>query len=208
MAIGDIYKLSVLGTFGSGHQWVMTHHYRQVLVTIVDTPGEDLATQFESEVASVLAQIISTNYVINTIEVRQITGGLEAYDLPLELPGEQVGEELPPQVCPLVKWATGLSGRRNRGRSYFPASVEATQTAGELSTAYKTAVQNVANAHLRLGESLAPTWEKVIYGYPYEGDLTATPPKPPRDENIALVTTAVVRNNLATQRRRRFGTGS
>lgn len=208
MAVGDIYKLSVLGTFGVGHMWVMTHHYRQVLGTIVDTPGEDLATQFEAEVAALLAQIISTNYVINTLEVRQITGGLEAFDLPVELPGEHSGEELPPQVCPLVKWSTGLSGRRNRGRSYFPASVETTQTAGELTTTFKTAVQNVANAHLRLGESLAPTWEKVIYGYPYEGDPTSTPPKLPRAENVALVTSAIVRNNLATQRRRRVGTGS
>lgn len=202
MAIGDVYKLSVQGSFGVAHQWVMTHHYRQELAYILSTPAEGLATAYAEDVAPTLAQILSANYLIDVIEVRQVTGGLESFDYAADIPGEMAGETLPPQICPLVKWSTGLSGRRNRGRSYYPAPPESVQDAGIMGGTYKTAVQNVSDLHLTLGATVDITWQKVVYGYPNPDT------DPPLDENIVVITSAVVRNILATQRRRKMGVGS
>lgn len=197
MAVDDVFKVAVLGSFGNGHPWVMTHHYIQQAAETYDTAAEDLANEFLLGPATVLAQIMSVNDTIDTIEVRQVIGGLEGYDLPANLPGEESGDGLPPQVCPLVKWSTGYVGRRNRGRSYFPAGVETSQIAGELTVTFKGAVQNVANDHLEVGGGTPAKWQKVVYG-------KANPEAdPPLTEHVAIITSAIVRTTLATQQRRK-----
>lgn len=194
MAIGDFYKLSIVGTFGLGQQFVNTLHYRQELITLGD-PSETLANQFNDQVITGYSQIISANDVVNTIEVRQLTGSpLGAFDLAVDVQGSDAGDALPPQNAPLVSWRTGLVGRANRGRIYLPAPVEDTQTQGQLSTAYKAAAQNVADSMIEVGDLVSTFWQLVIF---HQTSLTGTP-----------VVSAIIRNDIATQRRRRVGTGS
>jgi hypothetical protein len=202
MSIGDVYKLSVVGTYGSGQQFVNTFHYRQEALIIGNSP-EDLAAKFEDIVLTGYAQLLAAPNVVNTLEVRQITGDpLEAFDGPVEVQGDRAGDPLPPQVSPLISWRTGLIGRRNRGRTYLPAPVENDQVAGELSVTYLEGMQNVADSMIALSNGLVTAWQLVIYGAP-NPDVD-----PPLAENIVPVTSAVMRRDLATQRRRRIGTGS
>lgn len=202
MAVGDIYKLSVVGTFGLGQTFVNTLHYRQEIFQT--NPVESITTLFNSIVIPEYVQIINTATVVNTLEARQITGEepLLGFDLPVEEAGTITGQQLPPQVCPLVSWRTGFIGRRFRGRTYFPAPVEADQEAGQLTPGYQANLQTVADAMIQLTLLTVVIFQLVIFG-------AANPDvDPPLDEIITPVLTAVVRQDLATQRRRRVGTGS
>lgn len=195
MALNDIYKASLVGAFGTGQQFVNTLHYRQVLVGLAN-PVEELAAQIEAIVLPELVQILPNPYIVFTVEIRQVTGSpLEGTDLPVNAQGVVTGDPLPSQVCPLVSWRTGLLGRANRGRMYLPAPVEGAQVAGQLSTTFMANVQTVADSMLSLSVLGDEAFIAVIYSA--DNNPTGLP-----------ITTAVVRQDLATQRRRRIGSGS
>lgn len=196
MAVGDIFKLAVVGRFGTGQQFVNTFHFRQILSGGTN-PAQDLAQGFEQQAMAEYLDLISNAYVVDTIEVRQKTGTpLFAYDEPSGASGVITGDPLPPQVSPLISWRTAEVGRRNRGRSYIPAPAEVNQNAGVLTAGYLALVQSFADEMLTINEPILgnPEFELVIF---HDIDDTAT-----------TVTEGIPRPTLMTQRRRRVGVGS
>lgn len=202
MAIGDVYKLSVVGNFGLGQTFVNTFHYRQENF-VLGAEAEDLANQWLTDVMPLYLPLLMSSSVVQTIEVRQVTGDpLTGFDLPVVQPGTIAGEQLPPQSAPLISWRTSVLGRRNRGRSYLPAPSEGTQTAGSLSAGYIATAEAFAVGVKQLLVLAVLQWQFVIYG-------KACPDcDPVRTENIIPVTSHIIRADIATQRRRRVGTGS
>lgn len=202
MAIGDVYKLAVVGAFGLGQEFVNTFHYRCEDAGAGDFPS-DLALSWQLTALPNYLDLLMDSSLVVQIEVRQVTGSpLASNDLVINETGANSGEQLPPQVCPLVSWRTGLIGRRNRGRSYLPAPPENIQDAGALTTGFLESIQTFADSCKLLTGGGFGDWQLVIYG-------KANPDaEPPLDENIVPVTTALVRRDLATQRRRRVGAGS
>lgn len=196
MAIGDVFRLSVVGRFGLGQQFVNVFHYEQT-DTVVGNPAEALAAEFSSQALPSYLSLIPSSNVVDTVEVRQVTGTpLNAFDNPINDPGGLSGEQLPPQVAPLISWRTALVGRRNRGRTYIPAPTEPQQVAGTLIATYVTAMETFIDDVQSLVNALTST-ENFHLGIFHSDDSTITP-----------TTEGIPRTELATQRRRRLGVGS
>ena len=99
--------------------------------------------------------------------------------------------------CELISWRTGLIGRANRGRTYLPAMLETAQSGGTLTAGAIATVQNFANNAMTLHDvitGLITQFQMVIW----HTTLADSPD----------VTSGLVRNLMATQRRRRVGVGS
>jgi hypothetical protein len=193
MAINDIFKLSVVGRFPNGQEWVNVHYYKQLVTFILTQPEQGLVDDFQATVEADLLQGMNGDMFLDQYEVRQVSGGLAALDVPVGLTGTGgSGDMLSPMDCPLVSWRTGLIGRANRGRTYFPSILESLQANGVISAAGLTFYQTVADDHITLKDALTglqSDWSKVIF----HTDASDSP----------VVTTGLVRNQLATQRRRR-----
>lgn len=196
MADNDRYKLSIVGRFGTSQQFVCGLHYRQIGASTL--PGaQALAEAFHSLHGSTFRALISSSYIVDAYEVRQVNApATEGYDEPDGLGGGVAGEPIPPMDCVLVAWLTGLIGRRYRGRTYFPAPTEGEQGAGTL-TATPIANYNAFASDILLvpaQDASAAEFQLVVW----HDDLgTSTD-----------VVNGVTRNLLATQRRRRSGVGS
>lgn len=202
MAIDDIYKLSIVGEYGLGQEFVNTFHYKQ-LADPADPPAEALAIAFRDACIPTYLDLLLDSSEVIQLEVRQVTGGLAAFDLAIAEFGTNSGvDQLPPQVSPLVSWRTGLAGRRNRGRTYLPAPPENVQDAGALTSGFVSSITTWANTTLLLTIEDVETWQHVVYGAPCPSCT------PPRSENIVNITSFLVRNDLRTQRRRVVGVGS
>lgn len=108
-------------------------------------------------------------------------------------PGTIEGEPLPSQVAGLITLRTGLAGRANRGRKYFPFAGEtANLTGGVPSAAYL----------LSLGDAVTAYSADVLAGTPPVSALLHCYILRKSDLHAVRVTTGTVRPNWATQRRR------
>lgn len=194
MAVNDVYKLSIVGTFGLGQTFVNTIHYKQLQAVLIPS-AESLGAMFNDQVMEGYLDLLMNSSVVNVIETREVTPpGEEGFDTVVNLPGHLTGEQLPPMNAPLISWRTGLVGRKNRGRMYLPAPNEVSQASGALTSGYVTNAQIVADNMITLLDVVDPVWQAVIW---HSVDGTSTP-----------ITTAIIRLDIATQRRRRVGTGA
>ena len=197
MAIGDIFKLAVVGAGPQGQQLVNTFHYRQQSTLILDTPGEDLVQAFQEHVEPFFLGPISLACELQQYQVRGITDITYGYDyiLPAALPGGSSGQCSTPMVALIITWRTGLIGRSYRGRSYlWPVSethIDAGQIDGSLMTDVTVLTQKLIQIPLTVGHS---DWKLVLWS-------------PTRNAHNDI-TQGVVRSYLGTQRRRRTGVGA
>lgn len=84
----------------------------------------DLAAAVWSAVAADLIPVIDANVTVGPLEVRMNVGGTELVGTGTDSDlGDAVNETVPSNVALLVKKVSGLSGRANRGRMYFPWTV-------------------------------------------------------------------------------------
>lgn len=198
MAIGDVYKLSIVGRFGFGGQWVNTHYYKQIDAVLIGSDEQALVDDWLAQVETQFLGILNTGEILDQLEVRQVLGGINALDHPVGDVGTGgSGEKLPPMDCALISWRTGLIGRANRGRTYFPSPFESFQAGGALTVGAVGQYQDLADVMITLNDAttgLLPRWQKVIWH-------TSVADSPE-------VVTGLVRNLIATQRRRRAGVGS
>lgn len=196
MAINDIFKLSVVGVFGTSQQFVNTFHYKQVFAVLID-PNERLAADWVANVLPLYEDILSANSVVQSIEVRALNGSLTGFDQPLTAIGNLAGESLPPQASPIITWRSAQIGRANRGRSYIPAPNEGQQAAGVLAGSYLTSMQNFADGAIAVTDvltGLVEEYHMVVYHRATETSVD--------------VLTGLPREIMGTQRRRRLGSGS
>lgn len=196
MATGDIYRLAFVGHLNALQEWVSIFHFRQIGDGSV-MGAQALAEKVAADFAQDIMDIVSVNYGLDVIEVRQVTApGTEGWDESVSMGGGSTGDSLPPQVAALIAKSTGLFGRRNRGRNFLPPPSEVEQAGGLLSSgaiaAYEAAVGAMISFNYLLGPEQA--YKMVIY----HDDLGTT----------TDVTNVVCRQPLATQKRRKAGIGS
>lgn len=162
----------------------------------VDGPASSealIGNAFESAVwprlQNVMGLTVNGVQVVVT-DVDQLTQAV----VPLTGTGSQSGDLLPLQAAALISWRTGLIGRANRGRSYIPGLTEGAQSGGVI----EALTLNNLNV---LGNAILVTWTGLFAGQLVIRHNTTLP-------SWTTVTAFILRNIMATQRRRRPGVGT
>ena len=141
------------------------------------------------------------------LRVRDILPGTEAgadFAVSPAKQGTQTAEALPYQCAAVLTWRTALAGRAYRGRTYYPLLTEGqTGGMGTLSSGTVTSMQAIADGVLTTfgaaGTDL--NWRPGVVSRHLNGVERPNPV-------ITLVTGAVARSILQTQRRRVQGRGA
>jgi hypothetical protein len=213
MAEDDVWHIATVGKY-HGQEVVNTYHIRMksgdaTIETAVDSIILNFLEALDNHQSSALSW--------NVVRARQLVGGDGAYELELPAPvvGDLPQDTLPTQIALVVSLKTGFAGRRKRGRLYIPGNVEP-HTENSLwhpdvvalfQTVFNTAVQ-------ALGKNGTSQWhEWGVYsrrngGVPIPGTSPVQYGPPWSLEGFTAITSAVVKNVPATQRRRRIGVGS
>jgi hypothetical protein len=140
--------------------------------------------------------LLSNAVQVVSLEVRKIGDPAFVYEESVTgAPGTTTGDMLPAYVAPLVSWRTGLAGRSRRGRTYMPPTGEVHQVGGILLSTYLGPWLDWANAMLLF-----------VAGGTHGGWILAIQSEVLLD--AFQVTSFLLRDVLATQRRRRLGVGS
>jgi len=201
MAVGDIYRLSARSQrTGSGDDVVNGWHFRQANPLVFDTAGEDLIAAFEEYCETVYLGLMSTLYILDLYEVRQITGGNEIFQSAVSRPGTRGTDStvLPSQTACIINWQTGLAGRRFRGRTFMPPASEGDIVEGQFESTYLGGVADFIALMIDDMASISVTfasWELVVHST--AGAPTST-----------TVITGAANPNPGVHRSRRIGVGS
>lgn len=196
MAVGDTYKLTAVWTTTGNATAINTWHFRQQEPLVLDTPGEDLTDRFIAEVQASYVVMVANPFQLVRYEVRGATDPTYGEDFPITpVTGGVAGEALPFQTAPLISWRTALIGRANRGRTFLPPTGESQASSGVLIAGFQAGM-NIFIANMlamNVSDVSFARWELVIWG--------GTPP------TAKPVTAGIVRQLVATQRRRVPGVG-
>lgn len=113
--------------------------------------------------------------------------------------GTSAGDMLPFTTQLLGRQFTSafVAGRRVRGRIFLPGLTEDANTDGAPIAGMITAWTAAQNALL----TAMPNW--CVWARPFDGDPDATPPKPPRDGSLHLVSSVATSPTWAVLRSRR-----
>lgn len=197
MALGDIFRLSIIGTGPQGQQLVNVLHYRHVSGS-GDDSGTELIDDWHAQCSGLFDNLFTAESSLIGYETRNLTQtefGLN-YTIAVPVPGVIVGETLPPQSAGVIGWRTGLIGRRRAGRMYTWPGGEGSQSAGVWGAGYLGSMGNFASScHSVSGTD---EWQQVIYSRV----IGATP-----EILVTDVTVADINPNVCTQRRRKAGEG-
>jgi hypothetical protein len=205
MSTGDVYKLAVQSNFTGTDQIVNVFHYRQTSDTgVLTNKALALITAWEASAKAEYLACLSSRITLEKLEAKGVNGSTEEAEVNATDNGTGgAGDITPLQSAPLISWRTGESGRRKRGRTYMPPIEETLQDAGNLTSTAIDRMEDFVPVALEVDTGDGDDFELVIYS---PEDLAATPPRP--GTLITKVTGAIVQSIMATQRRRRQGSGS
>lgn len=197
MAVGDVFRLSVVGASVDGRtQIVNTFHYRQDDALIFSEPGPDLVQAWLDDVDSDYRALISNIFSFNFFRVQGITSPLYVYEqTTASRLGTLTGEALPLTCAAVITWRTGLAGRSRRGRTYVPPANESAQNGSILTTSYIALMDAFADSAKAIPLTIAHSGYTMMVYSSVLGQSNA-------------VTSHLSRNILGTQRRRRPGVGA
>lgn len=201
MATSDTYRLSARSQRNdSGDDVVNVWHFRQDTTLVFDTAGEDLVAAWQNYVQTLYLGLLSTAYTLDLLEVRQVTGGSEIYQLVVSEAGTRGTDAtvLPAQASCVVNWGTGFAGRRFRGRTFMPPASEGDIIDGKYESTYLAGVANFCDAMIDDMASIDiayAVWTLVVYST--AGGIVST-----------QITTGAGNPNPGMHRSRRLGVGS
>jgi hypothetical protein len=208
MAVGDTYRVRHRGRLRGAR--VETGYY----LTAAQAPGDpsDAAGAAVAVVQPLLdaATSVEVNWDEIIISDVEPTGSEQVVmSLTQPHPGLVAGECLPNQATVVMGLRTGQKGGRHRGRMYIPGISESNHALGRVTGTQLTAIQAlgaglVSNYGPTGGD---PDWRLQIYS---PEDLTPPPVKvfkPRPGTRKTQVTSTDVDDLVASQRRRRPGTG-
>ena len=141
MAIGDVWRMSLIGSHSGTELAVMTMH-------IKFKTGSATFAGASAYLKTNLLDLLKTKQA-NTFrwdEIRGLTVNTtppraDLYNTGFPLAGAVVNEEPPHQVAAVVSTKTLYAGRSYRGRNYIPALPETSWTGGLLTVADGNAIQ-------------------------------------------------------------------
>lgn len=170
MAVGSIYRLTLLGRSPSQADLVNVLHYRALTPTVFQTQCEDLleaflfagATGAVTEFQGCFAPNISFYKAI----AAEVSPGVLEYS-EQNYPGlgtRPAGDTLPPQCSGVISWRTGNRGRSFRGRTYIWPTIEGDQGNGQWTQDYLNALEAFGDAALSLGDNVVTAnYELVVW---------------------------------------------
>lgn len=198
MAVGDVYRLSVVTNQGSGGQMIVTHHFKQNSPLVFDTSVDDLIARWVDQALPTFVDLLSQSFIVDVVRAISVDN-TEQGEFQVDTgdgTGTQTGDSQPYQNAAVITWRTGVPGRSNRGRNYVGGAVESNNAgAGQLTTDYRTVLGNYAQLLTFMnGDSLQfAKWQLVVYSR--------------LNSSSRPVTSYVVRPTFYTQRRRVLGVG-
>jgi hypothetical protein len=222
VAANGIYKLSVIGTV-SGQQHVHTLHFRSTAsgnsVGLTEPAWmQDLLTTFQAgPQGSYLQMFGGADTPISLFQVRKVCGseplpaGLDAAPaggakLGTGIAGEFNGDKHAPWIAGVVTVRSALSGRNYRGRFFIGGMYEAMSNGSTLSTARITALTTYSAA-LNTAYVAPLETAKNAALFVYSHTLSKKDPKPACQDTGADVVSFQVRDQLATMKSRKAGSG-
>lgn len=228
MAAGDVYKVTIQAT-GQGSTYMNVLAAQQIgAVDLAVTDFQAFADGWKdiwrpSQSNSVTwrswraVQVFGPNVDYTQTQCERVGGRAFEANLSGSLVGSDAGEALPPQCALVVTHASGLIGRRHRGRAYVFGFTEAVQAAGvftpavitTMTTAYTTWFNKYKDSGTDPKIKFGVWSERTAFGCEWRGD----PPQhvviegPNPDQAFTPVTGFNIRPNVNTQRRRALGVG-
>lgn len=191
MAVGDVYRLSVVGA-ASDQTIVNTFHYLQTSTySGTRTPPQEIISRWTAgptgSPMATYAQMLPSAWSSRELNCMNVHDPLDNSSEQVSYTGSRgLGEILPPQCCGLLSYETQGRGRSYRGRSYIGPVLENDQAGGTITTSYSNALLGFVNAHNVTFNSAPFAW--VIFSR--------------KLNNSFAVTRIHIRLFVATQRRR------
>lgn len=199
MALSDVYRAEIWQNTGSEPTMNVLH----VRESVAETGTGNVAQMIIDMVADLytaLAAKLSEDWRVTTINCRRVSpsGGIPASTVfggAESIVGAVASEIIPAQVALLISLYTATGDRTGRGRVYLPGLPESYQNEGQLLETPFGEIQTIATAQF-VGEktpagATTGKWRFMVFG-------GGGSPDAPWD-----VQAAIVRPNLATQKRRR-----
>lgn len=197
VAVGDVVRVTCKMTFDTGDAVQNVYHYQNTgSAAIADaTFVTDVASQMNTAYSN-LNSNISSAISYDTIEVFNVTQDAPIDEVAwptLTVGGNSATQAYATQVAALVKFATATA--RSQGRKYMAGLVEGSVDGkGFLVTAMQTA--------------LATFGADIVNGFTSSGQVVLPGNWNPTLSRFAKWTAAIVADYVATQRRRRVGSGA
>lgn len=192
MALGDCYRVSIVGTINNV-VIVNTFHVVQESGLIGTVEG-DIASVWGSSPRTNYLTLKPTTYTLQKMSVIKVSGGApEGGDVALTGAGTRSGDVLPYQTAAVITLKTGIPGRRYRGRMYIGPLTEGDQNNGILNT---TALTNLNSYMGALMSSFG------------SGDQFRLAVWSKKNLSYNFVTSYISRDIMGTIRRRRPGVGA
>lgn len=197
MAINDVFRLTVvLKQTGTDNQIINNFCFRQMAVTIFDTPEEDLVQAFRGEAETEYLTATNQAFELEKYQVTPLPLNELSYEYaPLTTKvGTDNGNLMPPSTAGLISWKTAKAGRSGKGRTFLPPPGDGKNDDGIPTTAYRNTVASAfANALIGMA-SASP----LVYAS-YELGIWST-----KLQEFNPVTSFIVRPYWANVRSRRF----
>lgn len=229
MAVGDVYRLTMLATFLGSTQM---NNYAFTMKSTPDPTPADVLT-LANAMSNIQRPMQMSTCTWNSFTFHQLWGGgMTTIQDECRRDGAKIvignftagwngsiasGDALPPQCAGVFTIGTGIAGRRRRGRSYLFGMAETHQASGNWTSTWLTSIQGALNTTLGLygPTGTDPQFQLGVWSErrasgcwvdPSTGHLTNVETPHPEDA-FTPATGFTLRNVVYTQRRRTLGVG-
>jgi hypothetical protein len=204
VAVGDIYSLVLDGTY-VGNQMVNTFGFKQ-RTGASGFQGQLLIDAFQAGVLPAYLPLINGGMTVQVMRCRDVVPGTSTpaeETLSSGNVGTNLGTTIPSQCAALVSWKTALAGRSYRGRTYIPAQMSNDWGGiGDIQSSFRVKIQTFVTTMLTVfGPSGISDFQFSIISRYHDKAERPTPVATP-------VTAGIIRDVIATQRKRRKGIGA
>lgn len=149
-------------------------HFRAVAATTLEATENEI----NNGLLSLTANFISNEFQFTRVSVQGLSPvHTDPYEEGKAFNGQHTGVSLPVANAIVVALKTGLAGRKNRGRKYFPGVVESEVDNSRVDTDYKLLIQtNMDNLNNRYKPGGSTNWEwGLVDKLPSNGDYDFRP---------------------------------
>lgn len=200
MALGDVYRLTLLGSFlGQAHENVL--HYKVTAQAGFDPTGSQSVAAWVAAVQGDYLDIFSTAFTLNGFIWQRL---LTSKNDPLYVAaapssdGTIAGDPTNSFDAAVISLRTGIPNRRHRGRIYIGGQAKANWVGNTMEAAYATALGTffttlVAPLNVAPGGGADYTLTLAVYSR--------------LDNAAAVVTSGLLDDNPGTMRSRKAGVG-
>lgn len=177
--MSQIYRVSFRSHLGTLEVVNTLHLHTNPDIGFPDPTPTAVAAEVNTELQAAYRNLLGTTYTFDSIDVVTVPDPNNPSEVPvagtygLGIAGARTlaDSDLPPRICGMLAWRTGLVGRSFRGRFFGPPLEASTAIVADLisaANAYTTAMnafgQKVADANLAAGSSWSTLWQDTWHG--------------------------------------------